>query len=125
MIIADAVQPEQYGAVGDGETLDTKAFTKMVKDQPPVITLTPGRNYLIDPNTLDLFPGTVLKGVNGGGYPTVDADDKARVSRIMIRAAGRFDPTTDADWDTGKPAYWGGGPGQSASSVTCRWCRRT
>jgi hypothetical protein len=104
---ADAVQPEQYGAVGDGETLDTEAFTKMVKDQPPVITLTPGRNYLIDPNTLDLFPGTVLAGANGGGYPTVDADDKAMVSRITLRAAGKFDPTTDAGWDTGKPAYWG------------------
>ncbi len=74
---------------------------------PPVIELTPGRNYLIDPNILDLYPGTVLKGQNGGGYPTVDTDDKAMVSRITIRTAGKFDATTDAGWDTGKPAYWG------------------
>ncbi len=92
----DVFRPEDYGAVGDGTTDDTAAFTAILAaiDDGEAIELKPGAIYLVDglilPHTNDAFNRNGI--YCAGGTATIKKRSSANTSYLV--AFSRWDSNT-------------------------------
>jgi hypothetical protein len=132
---ANVVEPEDFGAVGDGVANDSPAFAKasaaLVTQGGGIIQFRRGSNYLID-TTLNLNEGVSIRGyLTGGGLISTDAQGAARlfklpsrlivnpnasvslgnsstISRVFVIRKGMNGPEPSAALFSGTPFYTGG-----------------
>lgn len=79
--MADAVSPDNFGAVGDGTTNDAAAFASCITTGKP-IALTPGKNYRID--TEQLFTDRDCIMFCLGGRATITQGANVTPIRVLL-----------------------------------------